>query len=238
MVKKIFRTAKIVIDLAMYVIFLLLMERHLLSGATHEWLGISLFVLFITHNLLNYRFYTSLFNGKYSVIRIVQTIIDLLLLIAMLLCIASSMMISGTVFKWLNLSGTDVGREIHLISTAWTFILMSLHLGLHWSNFVAMDKKIRINLTANTVVVLALRAVVIALGTFGVYVFISRCFYEEMFLLASFKFFDYDKNIIVYLLETFSMSVVFVAIAYYAKSAILTLRLNENKKEKQEGDRQ
>lgn len=89
----------------MYAIFLLLMGQHLLSGAVHEWLGISLFVLFITHNVLNYRFYTTLFKGKYSVIRIVQTIINLLLLTAMLLCIASSMMISGTVFKWMNLSG-------------------------------------------------------------------------------------------------------------------------------------
>ena len=90
-------------------------------------------------------------------------------------------MISGTVFKWMNLSGAGVGRKIHLITTAWSFILMSLYLGLHWSSFVALGKRIKINKTAKTVLVWFLRAVVLALVAFGVYVFITRRFYEEMF---------------------------------------------------------
>ena len=216
--KKAIKFVRIVIDAAMYVVFLLLMGQHLLSGAAHEWLGLSLFVLFVTHNVLNYRFYTTLFRGKYKPLRIAQTVIDLLLLAAMILCIVSSMMISGTVFKWMNLSGAGVGREIHLISTAWSFILMSLHLGLQWSSFVALGKRIEINRSAKTVLVWILRAVVLALVAFGVYVFITRRFYEEMFLLTSFKFFDYDKHVLLYTAESFSLSTVFVAIAYYAKN--------------------
>lgn len=208
----------------MYVVFLLLMGQHLLSGAAHEWLGTSLFVLFITHTALNYRFYATLFKGKYPPVRIVQTIIDLLLLAAMILCIVSSMMISGTVFKWMNLSGAGVGREIHLISTAWSFILMSLHLGLHWSSFVALGKRIEINRSAKTVLVWILRAVALALVAFGVYVFITRRFYEEIFLLASFKFFDYDKHVLLYTAESFSLSTVFVVIAYYMKKIFLKVR--------------
>ena len=94
---------------------------------------------------------------------------------------------------------------------------MSLHLGLHWSSFVAISKRIKINQTAKIVLVWLLRAVTLALVAFGIYVFITRRFYEEMFLLTAFKFFDYDKNIPAYLFETFSLSAMFIAIAFYAK---------------------
>lgn len=217
MSKKVLRISKIAIDAAMYAVFLLLMGQHLLSGSVHEWLGISLFALFIVHNALNDRFYLALFKGKYPLVRIIQTVVNLLLLVAMIFCIVSSMMISGTVFKWMNLSGAGVGREIHLLSTAWSFILMSIHLGLHWPSFVALGKRIKINQTAKSVLVWILRLIVLTLVAFGIYVFLSRRFYEELFLLTSFKFFDYDKQVLLYFAETFAMSSVFAAIAYYAK---------------------
>ena len=224
MPKKIIRFIKTVIDVCLYILSLLLMGQHLLAGAAHEWLGVAIFILFIAHTALNYRFYMTLFKGKYPPVRIVQTIVDLLLLMAMILCIVSSMMISGTVFKWMNLSGAGVGREIHLVSTAWTFILMSCHLGLHWSSFVALGKRIKINQTAKTVLVWILRVIVLALVAFGIYVFIARCFYEEMFLLTTFKFFDYNKSIIVYCAETFALSSVFIATFYYFKRIVITPR--------------
>lgn len=221
---------KISVDAAMYAVFLLLMGQHLLPGAVHEWLGISLFALFIAHNVLNYRFYKTLPKGNYPPVRIVQTIIDLLLLAAMVLCIVSSLLISGVVFKWMNLSGAGVGREIHLISTAWAFILMSLHLGLHWTSFVAVGKRIKIRQTAKAVLVWTLRFVVLALVAFGVYVFVSRRFYEEMFLLTSFKFFDNAQSVFGYLFGTLSMSSVFIAVAYYSKKWYTAFVLHRRQK--------
>lgn len=49
------RIVKICIDILMYVLFLLLMGQHLASGTLHEWLGVGLFVCFLAHNILNYR---------------------------------------------------------------------------------------------------------------------------------------------------------------------------------------
>ena len=60
------RTVKIVIDMAMYLIFVALMQEHLWSDGLHEWLGITLFTLFIAHTVLNFRWYQSLFKGRQS----------------------------------------------------------------------------------------------------------------------------------------------------------------------------
>ena len=84
---------KITVDAAMFVLFLLLMEYHLLPSVAHEWLGISVFVLFIAHNALNYKWYAVLFKGKYTAIRIVQTVVNFLLWVAMICCIISSILV-------------------------------------------------------------------------------------------------------------------------------------------------
>ena len=199
----------------MYVLFLLLMEEHLIPNGTHEWLGISLFLLFILHNALNYKWYGALFKGKYTAMRIVQTAVNFLLMIAMIGCIVSAMLISGTVFAWMNLSGTEFGRHLHMLSTAWAFILMSIHLGLHFSMFVAMAGKIKMSIT---IIKWILRVVVLGISVFGLIVFIQRAFYEELFLLTAFKFFDYEKSAFVYLIETAAMSILFVSITYYLKN--------------------
>ena len=220
------RIIKIVVDLAMYVLFLLLMEQHLIPDGTHEWLGISLFVLFLVHNALNYKWYAVLFKGKYTALRIVQTANNFLLLVAMIGCVVSSMLISGTVFAWMNLDGAEFGRNLHMISTAWAFVFMSVHLGLHFSSFVGMSKKINMPSIAKTIIKWVLRVAVLGISIFGIVVFVQRAFYEELFLLAAFKFYDYEKTAFIYLLETAAMSILFVSFAYYLKKLCLTIKMS------------
>lgn len=67
------RAIKTGVDAAMYILFLLLMGQYLLPGLPHEWLGIAAGVFFILHNLLNYKWYRTIFKGKYNGMRILQT---------------------------------------------------------------------------------------------------------------------------------------------------------------------
>lgn len=225
------RIVKKCIDLIMFVLFLLLMEYHLLPKDVHEWLGISVFVLFLAHNALNYKWYAVLFKGRYTAMRIVQTVVNFLLWISMIGCIVSSILISGTVFAWMNVNGAMTGRSLHLIATAWSFVLMSIHLGLHWSSFVGMAKRIKIPQIVGTIVKWALRVVVLGIAVYGIVVFVQRTFYEELLLLTEFKFFDYDTSRFVYFLQTIAMSVTFISITYYLKK--LGIFIKKIRKEKQ-----
>ena len=47
------QVVKLIIDIAMYLIFVALMQEHLWSDGLHEWLGITLFALFIANTILN-----------------------------------------------------------------------------------------------------------------------------------------------------------------------------------------
>lgn len=207
------RTVKIIIDIAMYLIFVALMQEHLWSDGLHEWIGITLFALFIAHNILNIRWYQSLFKGKYTATRITLATINIALLAAMLCCMVSSVLVSGKVFAFLNLGGARFGRTLHLVSTAWAFVLMSLHLGLHLTPLANKLKK-------NNKLLRAGQIIAVLLAVYGVYVFIDRAFYEELFYLTEFKFFDTDKSAVLYFFETVAMSSTFASIAYYGRKLL------------------
>lgn len=202
------QVVKPIIDIAMYLIFVALMQEHLWDGL-HEWIGIVLFVLFIAHSILNFSWY----QGKYTPTRTILAVINIALFAAMLCCMVSSVLVSGKVFAFLNLGGARIGRTLHLVSTAWVFVLMSLHLGLHLAPFANKLKKHRQFLWAG-------RIIAVLLAAYGVHVFVDRAFYEELFYLTEFKFFDTDKSAALYFFETIVMSSAFATLSYYGKKLL------------------
>ncbi len=122
---------RILIDITMYILFVLLMGHHIIDGLPHEVLGTILFILFITHNILNYKFYKSIFKGKYTPKRIFTTIIDILFVLIMLGMIISVVMISKEVFAFLNIERNTIGKLMHMFNQSWGFIIMSIHVGMH-----------------------------------------------------------------------------------------------------------
>lgn len=210
---------KIAIDLCMTVL-LLLMSYHLLPDAAHEWIGASVFALFLAHNILNLRWYRNLFKGKYKAVRIMQTTVNFLLWVAMIGCIVSALIISGHVFAFLNFSSARFGRALHLSATVWAFLLMSFHLGLHLQMFIGMAKKIAKPSDKAAIILKWVFRAAAAVCAFGLYVFISRRMWEELFLLTEFKWFDYEKSLLLYLLENAAMLTLFAAIGHYSKAQI------------------
>lgn len=213
---------KTCVDVVMYLLFLLLMGQYLLRDAPHEWLGIAAGVFFILHNVLNYKWYKTVFKGRYKAIRIVQTAVNILLLLAVFGCILSGIFASQHIFSVGNGSTIEFGRFLHLVTTAWAFILMSVHLGLHWTKFMGMAKKIPMSQTAKIVSNRIFRVLVLALCVYGVYLFIDRRFWEELFHLIDYqKEYDESKTFLLYLMESAVMSSLFVAVTHYTKKIAL-----------------
>lgn len=210
------------IDAAMYILFLLLMGQCVLRGATHEWLGIAVGILFVCHNVLNFKWYQTLRKGKYNAMRTIQLIINILLLLAMLLCMFSGIIVSQYIFAIGSGKMIELGRHLHLVSTAWAFVLMSVHLGLHWSIFSAISKKIRADEKVKKVIHIVCCVFVAVLFAYGIYQFANRRFWEELFHLIDYqKEYDYSKTLLPYFVESAALSVPFIAIAHYGKKLLI-----------------
>ena len=96
---------KIFVDLVMTVLLLLLMAYLLVGEEAHEWIGLAMFCLFIFHHVLNWKWHGNLFRGKYTFLRMMQTLLNILLLAAMIGLMASGIILSREVFDFLPISG-------------------------------------------------------------------------------------------------------------------------------------
>ena len=89
---KFLKPTKIIVDIAMLALLVYLMTYRVTRAiALHALFGTILVVLFVLHHALNFRFYRTLFKGKFKINRVILITIDILLTISMVLIIASSL---------------------------------------------------------------------------------------------------------------------------------------------------
>ena len=202
---------RIILDIIMTCLFIVLMGYYVTDNTVHEVLGTITFVLLIIHNILNIKWYKSIFKGKHNFQRTFHIIINLLLFIAMLGMMISGIMISSDVFDFLNIKTTMIGRNLHMISTAWGFILMSIHVGFHITGIM---NKLNTKMKDNTFQYVYYFILLLLIG-FSIYSFISLRLWEEMFVLIHFKFFDYEQNTILFYLKYICILIGVLLITYW-----------------------
>ena len=94
------------------------------------------------HHILNRSWYQSLARGKYKPVRILMLIVNILTLTAMVILMYSGITMSRHVFAFLPVrGGMAAARRLHILGSYWGFLLMSLHLGLHWSMVLAAVRR-------------------------------------------------------------------------------------------------
>ena len=115
-------TAKMLIDIGMTICLLLLMPYSLLSETAHEWIGMAMLVLFISHYILNHKWVTSVRKGKYNAFRVIQTVLVIIMLILIMGSMISGILLSNHIFKWIKISGTYMtARQIG------DYLIMRMH---------------------------------------------------------------------------------------------------------------
>ena len=80
----------------------------------------------------------------------------------------------------------------------WYFVLMSMHLGLHWVMIVGMAPKI---LKQRTALTWAARICAVLIAGYGGYALISRDLHEYLFGMTRFAFIDFEEPVVLYLLD-------------------------------------
>lgn len=227
-------------DIAMTVILLLLMTYELVGQAAHEWLGIAMFLLFAAHHVLNRRWLKAMFRGKYTPMRILQTATAALVLLAMVGSAVSGVMLSRYVFTFLPISGgAAFACSLHMICSYWGFVLMSVHLGLHWGMLSGVFSK-KINqihqihqIPFPKSAVICLEILVGAAAAYGVYAFIKRSLPGYMVLQDRFVFFDHSEPLALFLADYVAIMLTLAAVGHFAMKLMKYIHRrntpNENK---------
>lgn len=203
---------KIVIDAGMIILVLLQMAYHLIGDSLHGWGGMILFILITLHNIVDRKWYSGLCKGKYTPVRFFHTVINLLLLVSFLGLATSAVFLSTTLSTFFHLKATLIGRRMHMFFTIWSFVLMSIHVGLHWNMAVSAVKK-RMKNSKHLYWTIA-RITVLPVAVYGLYALISRELLQRMFLMSEYALFDYGESILVCFIDYASILCLFAWFTY------------------------
>lgn len=215
---------KIWIDVCMTVLQLFVMGYQFWGEQAHEWIGAGMFVLFILHHILNRQWYKTLLHGRYTPMRVLQMIVNMLLFFSMLALMYSGIVMSRYAFDFLPISGgMSLARRLHILGSYWGFLLMSIHLGLHWNMVISMAKKgLKVkNVSKLRSSLLFLSGLVVAL--YGLSVFIRRDFLTYLLLKSEFVFLDYGEPVFLFYFDYIALMGLCIFISHYLSKLLKTV---------------
>ena len=222
---------KITIDFLMTVLLLLLMAYQITGQELHEWFGVGMLVLFLLHNILNIRWYGNLLKGRYTLLRVMQTMINLGVLVSILCLGFSGIVMSRHVFAALPINGPmATARMMHLAASYWGFVLMSVHLGMHWSVIFSIFCKMRKEKTASNPLAWLIRVPPIMIAGYGLYLFIQKNIISYLFLRIQFVFFDFEQSAVSVLAEYIVMMGFWISFGFYVMKGIRKISLLQTKR--------
>lgn len=212
---------KLAVDVFMTVTLFFLMGYQFWGKAAHEWIGTVTFVFFVFHHVLNGRWHKALFKGSYSALRILTLCVDCLVLVCILVQMCSSIVISRYVFNFLPFDGgMSVARRLHILGAYWGFILMSLHLGIHWNVILGIVVKATglkgISKAQSVIAFLA----GLLVSAYGVWAFISRDFLTYLLLKSEFVFLDYNEPKFSFYIDYLALMVLCIFMAHYGAKIV------------------
>ena len=212
---------KALLDALMLLALLFLMGYQFWGDVAHEWAGVGMFLLFILHHLLNRQWHQNLFRGRFTPSRVLLRTFDLLLFLDMLGLMASGVLLSNHVFAFLDLhGGVGFARLLHMAASHWGFVLMALHLGLHWGMFVGLaGKALRLRQSSRLRRVL-LPIVSGGVAAYGLTVFIRRDLPTYLLVRTQFVFLDFGEPVPLFYLDYLAMLGMFVFLAHYGMKLV------------------
>ena len=175
------------VDAAMTVLLLCLMAYQITGEMAHEWIGMGMTALVISHQILNRKWYSALFKGKYNPYRSITTILNILLLGSFALTAFCGMAMSSYAVPFLyGMAPVSFVRRMHLSMSHWAFVLMGLHLGMHIPAMTAGRK-----LKGRTKAILT--CIFTCIGGIGLWLFLRNGMPNYLFFRVPFAFLDYEK---------------------------------------------
>lgn len=132
-----------ILNLFMVTFFLVIMNYRFIGNTPHEIGGVVLALCILFHNGLNWHWYKSFFKGKQNLHRLLSVIINWFLFLSIVILLITGLLISQTIASALTIRGGSALwiYDLHQGSAYASFILIGIHLGLHWNVLIIRCKQ-------------------------------------------------------------------------------------------------
>ena len=206
------KTWRMAVNVCMTAVLFCLMPYSRMGEQNHEILGVAMFALLVVHHILNRKWLGALAKGRYGAFRIAQTALVALLTCSVVASVGSGIIVSNHLFY--PLTGSidygiyELAKSVHMVSVHANYVLMSLHLGLHWGAIVAAARGGKKE--APGVLGRVLRVVAAAIALYGAYAFVKRHIGDYLLLRAHFLMLDAAEPLAFFFLDYLAIMWLFV----------------------------
>jgi hypothetical protein len=211
---------RLILDLLAVGLLLAALAYDWLGNVAHEIIGTGMFLLLISHNIFNRRWYGTLIKGWREPRGMITKLINLTLLITMMTLFATSVIISQTVFSFLPLTSTFTLRQVHASAAYVALLIAAVHLGLHWSMIMVLVSS-RLGITTEGKLRTAvLRVVAIMIAACGVRSLFAVDVGSKLFMQTRFDFGDFETAPLPFFLHHMAIIGLGAFLAHYAMKSI------------------
>ena len=207
-------------------LFLLLLNQmgYVLTGQQHhEGTGTVMVLLVLCHNLLNRRWFGAVGKGKYNSRRLFGTALNFLTIALMSALFISGVIMSRYVFDFLPIrGGRALARRVHILCAYWGFLLMAVHMGMHWDGV-----KRRMGNTfgkGETEGNRMFSSVGWAVSVYGIYAFYRHEILSFLWMKNEFAIFD-QQSVFIFVMDYLAMIILIVNVTNF----IFNMKRKEHK---------
>ncbi|WP_457584826.1 DUF4405 domain-containing protein [Ensifer canadensis] len=184
----------------------------------------ALFALVIGHNVLNRRWYGNVQKGRRDVVRTFNIFTIMCLAIAMLVMLATSLLISRDLFAFMALDGAFAVREIHMFAGYWTVLIIAIHLGTRWMVVMNTVRSTFGFSSPNAARTMALRAAAMAIAIWGVRSSLEMAFVSKLMLTYSLDMWDFNESMVGFFSNYASIVGLYAALVHYGVGLLGAVR--------------
>jgi hypothetical protein len=185
---------RLFLDLVACVLLLVSLAYDWLGNTVHEIMGTAMFLLLVSHNIFNRRWYGTVTKKTRAPRTIITKAINLTLLGTMLTLLVTSVLISQAVFAFLPLNSSFTARQVHTLVGYLALIIAAIHLGLHWTmimGFVRSRLGIRVESRWASI---ALRGLAVVIAAFGVHSLFALNVGSKLLMQTTMEFRDFETS--------------------------------------------
>ncbi|WP_417842066.1 DUF4405 domain-containing protein [Terasakiella sp.] len=215
--------SKLLMDCVAAGLFLLGLAYWWLGNGVHELVGTSMFVLIITHNILNRRWYATLPRTKKEPRSLLNVVLTFALMFVMLVLLGTSIIISKT----LSLGFYDgfTVRQIHVLAGYWGLVILAVHLGFRWPMIMAVVRNLFGGATAGPIGTFILRAIAAGIALYGAWVSSSALdLGYRLSMTMTLDWWNFEESAIGFFIHAVAIMGLYIFATHYGLILLQTLK--------------
>lgn len=207
---------RVLLDFLAIILVIACLAYWWLDNLSHELFGTALFVLVISHNVFNRRWYGGVTRAKLDAVRIINLVTIALLAIGMAVMLVTSFLVSRDLFPLTALSGAFAVREIHMFAGYWVLAIIAVHMGTRWHVVINVILRF-VGLSGESLYcAIILRIIALAIVVAGARSTFEMGFGSKLMLSYSLDMWDFNESTFGFFLNYGAIVGMYAAVTYYS----------------------